>query len=198
MKNRTANIVRKTNETEIELQLVIDGNGKSKIATGIGFFDHMLEIFSKHSLFDLTINMKGDLRSDDHHMIEDAGIALGEALRLALGEKKGIIRFGSAILPMDEVLCLAAVDLSGRFSFASDYVPVREKVGDLSTEMVNHFFLSFAVNAGMNLHFQFLNHGENEHHRIEAMFKAFARALRIASERDSRIAGMIPSTKGVL
>jgi imidazoleglycerol-phosphate dehydratase len=190
--------VRKTEETAIEVSIDLDGRGECAIETGVGFFNHMLELLGRHSRIDLRVQASGDLEVDDHHLVEDAGIVLGTALRQALGEKRGINRFGSILLPMDEVLIAAAIDLSGRACLVSDYRPVREKVGELSTEMVNHFFLSLAGEAGMNLHFKILERGANEHHRIEAMFKSFARALRDAIRLDPSLEAEVPSTKGVL
>lgn len=195
---RTAKISRKTSETQIELELNLDGQGKYEIDCGIGFLQHMLELFAKHGLFDLKIKAVGDLEKDDHHLIEDLGIVLGEAIKVSLSDKTGIKRYGSMILPMDEVLCVCAVDLSGRFAFETNYRPEREKVNDFSTEMMRHFFQSVALNSGMNLHIQFLNPGVNEHHRLEAAFKAFARALREACEKDARAAGQLPTTKNLL
>lgn len=195
---RKSTIERKTSETEIELKLNLDGSGKYKIELELGFLKHMMELFAKHGLFDLKIKASGDLVTDDHHLTEDLGIVLGQAIRQALGDKLGIKRYGSITLPMDEVLCVAAVDLSGRYSFESNYEPVRETVGDFSTEMFRHFFKSLALGAEMNLHIQFLNPGDNEHHRIEAAFKAFARALRQACEIDERALDALPSTKGKL
>lgn len=198
MNPRSAKITRITKETQIEVELNVDGNGTYSIQTPIGFLNHMLELFAKHGLFDLTVKAEGDTNYDDHHVIEDVGIVLGEALAQALGEKRGIARYGSQILPMDEVLCLCAVDLGGRFSFETNYAPVREKVNDFPTEMMWHFFESIAINARMNLHMQFFNAGKNEHHRLEAVFKAFARALREACTTDPRAENSLPSTKGTL
>lgn len=195
---RTATITRNTKETQITLSLNLDGTGQYKIDTPIGFLNHMLELFTKHGLFDLTVKATGDVNYDDHHVIEDIGIVLGQAIAQAVGDKKGINRYGSQILPMDEVLCVCAVDLAGRYSFENNYQPVREKVNDLPTEMMWHFFQSIAVNALMNLHIQFLNPGKNEHHRLEAIFKSFARALRQACTKDERAKDMLPSTKGKL
>lgn len=198
MKNRTAKITRNTTETQIQVELNLDGAGKYSIKTPIGFLNHMLELFAKHGLFDLKITATGDTNFDDHHTIEDLGIVLGQAIQQAVGEKRGIKRYGSKILPMDEVLCVCAVDLAGRFAFETNYEPVRECVNDFSTEMMRDFFKSVALNAEMNLHIQFLNPGQNEHHRLEAAFKAFARALREACEMDARAANNLPSTKGLL
>lgn len=195
---RTAKITRNTKETQIELEINLDGSGNYEIDLELGFLKHMLELFSKHGLFDLKIKARGDLEVDDHHLTEDLGIVLGQAIRGALDKKIGIKRYGSQILPMDEVLCLCAIDLSGRFAFESDYKPMREKVGDFSTEMMRHFFQSVAINAGINIHIQYLNPGDNEHHRLEAAFKAFARALREACAIDQSAAQQLPSTKGKL
>jgi len=198
MTARTATVTRNTKETQISVSINLDGKGKYEVDTDVGFLNHMLELFSKHGLFDLKITARGDMNFDDHHLIEDAGIALGEAIKKAVGDKKGIRRYGFMVLPMDEVLCVCATDLSGRFAFETNYAPVREKVNDLPTEMIKHFFKSLALNAEMNLHFQFLNPGENEHHRIEAMFKSFARALRVSCGYDERARDQLPSTKGKL
>lgn len=199
---RTASLVRDTKETQISVELNLDGTGQYEIDTDCGFLNHMLELFAKHGLFDLKLTGRGDMEFDDHHLIEDVGIALGQAIKEAVGSKKGIKRYGFMILPMDEVLVAAevvcATDLSGRFAFESNYEWKREKVNDFATEMVNHFFRSLALNAEMNLHLQFLNPGENEHHRIEGMFKAFARALRMSCEQDERGKDLLPSTKGKL
>ena len=194
--NRTADYVRKTRETNIALNLNLDGSGKNDIQTGIGFFDHMLEGFAKHGFFDVTLHAEGDLEVDSHHTIEDTGIVLGTAIKEALGDKKGIRRYGSCILPMDETLVLCAVDLSGRPYFAFDGVFTAEKVGDMDTEMVREFFYAISYTAGMNLHIKVLS-GGNNHHMIEAMFKAFARALDEAVSFDSRITDVL-STKGSL
>ena len=194
--NRTADYVRKTRETNIALNLNLDGSGKNDIQTGIGFFDHMLEGFAKHGFFDVTLHAEGDLEVDSHHTIEDTGIVLGTAIKEALGDKKGIRRYGSCILPMDETLVLCAVDLSGRPYFAFDGVFTAEKVGDMDTEMVREFFYAISYTVGMNLHIKVLS-GGNNHHMIEAMFKAFARALDEAVSFDSRITDVL-STKGSL
>lgn len=198
MNVRRAEIRRETGETDIALRLQLDGDGSCKCDTGVGFFDHMLNLLSWHGRLDLDLTTSGDLDSDEHHLVEDVGITLGSALLEALGQKKGIRRYGYSLLPMDDVLVLCALDLSGRAFFVSDYQPVREAVGGLSTEMVDHFFRSLASESRMNLHFQFLNPGINEHHRIEAMFKSFARALRQAAAIDSGVVDEIPSTKGAL
>lgn len=198
MGKRIANIVRNTSETQIGIKLNLDGQGNYQVDTPVGFLNHMLELFAKHGLFDLIIKATGDINFDDHHLIEDVGIALGQAIKQAIGDKKGINRYGSKVLPMDEVLIVGAVDLSGRFAFETNYQPVREKVNDFSTEMFKHFFKSLALNAEMNLHLQYLNAGENEHHRIEAAFKAFARSLREACEIDARAKNLLPTTKNLL
>lgn len=198
MKVRKARVQRKTAETEIDLTLNLDGSGECRCAVGVGFFEHMLALLCRHGRIDLQLQARGDLEVDDHHLVEDVGIAMGKALAEALGDKRGIGRYGHAMLPMDEVLVAVAVDLGGRFAFRCDYAPEREKVGDLSTEMVPHFFRSLAVDARANLHFRFLDPGENEHHRLEAMFKGFGRALRMAARIDPETAGEIPSTKGAL
>lgn len=194
--NRYAQVHRKTNETEIALSLNLDGNGKQKIATGIGFFDHMLSGFTRHGFFDLDLQVTGDLEVDCHHTIEDTGIVLGNAIREALGDKKGIKRFGSMILPMDETLVLCAIDLSGRPYFAFDAEFTTDRVGDMDTEMVREFFYAISYSAGMNLHMKVLS-GTNNHHIIEALFKAFGKALDEASSYDPRVTDIL-STKGSL
>ncbi len=194
--SRTAELVRKTKETDIKLSLNIDGTGKSDIETGIGFFDHMLEGFARHGFFDLDVDVTGDLAVDCHHTIEDTGIVLGGAIQKALGDKKGIKRFGSCILPMDETLVLCAIDLSGRPYLSFDGNFTVERVGYMDTEMVKEFFYAISYAAGMNLHIKVLSEGNN-HHMIEAMFKAFARALDEATGFDPRIQDVL-STKGTL
>lgn len=193
---RYASITRKTKETDIAAELALDGSGTGRISTGIGFLDHMLEGFARHGFFDLTLQVKGDLHVDGHHSAEDAGIVLGNAIKEALGDKKGIRRYGSSILPMDDALALCAVDLCGRpyFSFDCDFTV--DRVGDLDTELVREFFYAVSYSAGMNLHIKILS-GINNHHMIEAVFKAFARALDEAVGRDERITGVL-STKGSL
>ncbi len=193
---REASIQRNTKETEIKLKLNLDGNGYSDIITGVGFFDHMLDGFTRHGLFDLCIRVHGDLNVDDHHTIEDTGIVLGTAIKEAAGDKKGIRRFGSCILPMDEVLILCAVDLSGRPYYSSDAVFSSERIGDMTAEMVKEFFYAISYSAGMNLHFKVLTNG-NSHHLAEAMFKSFAKALDQALSFDPRITDVL-STKGSL
>lgn len=194
--DRTAHITRKTKETDIDLTLHIDGAGKSEIKTGIGFFDHMLTGFSKHGFFDLTLSVQGDLNVDGHHTVEDTGIVLGCAIKEALGDKEGIKRYGSFILPMDDALCLCAIDLCGRPYFSGDCTFPVERVGELETELVREFFYAVSYSAGMNLHLKMLN-GGNAHHMIEAMFKAFGKALDTATAFDPRIKGVL-STKGAL
>jgi imidazoleglycerol phosphate dehydratase HisB len=194
---RISKIERNTLETQVRVELNIDGRGESVIHTGIGFLDHMLTLVAKHGLFDLHVEAKGDLETDDHHTVEDIGIALGQAFKEALGNKKGIQRYGYMLLPMDEVLVLAAIDLSGRPYTVFDASFSREKIGDLSTEMVSHFFYSFATNVLCNLHIK-LFQGASTHHKIEGIFKAFARALRMACEIDLRATEVLPTTKGVL
>lgn len=198
MTTRTVTIERNTKETQIKLTLNLDGTGQYTIDTPIGFLNHMLELFAKHGLFDVTVKASGDVQYDDHHVIEDIGIVLGQAIAQAVGDKKGVQRYGSLLLPMDEVLCAAAVDLAGRYSFETNYTPVREQVNDFPTEMMWHFFQQVALNAQINLHLQLLNPGKNEHHRLEAIFKSFARALRAACTLDPRALEQIPSTKGTL
>ena len=193
---RTASVERNTKETQIRLQLNIDGTGSSDIDTGIGFFDHMLDGFTRHGLYDLTLRVHGDLNVDDHHTIEDTGIVLGNAIREAVGDKKGIKRYGSCILPMDEVLVLCAVDLSGRPYLVFDGEFTTDRVGYMDTEMVKEFFYAISYTAGMNLHIRVLS-GGNNHHMIEAMFKAFAKALDQATVIDPRITDIL-STKGSL
>jgi imidazoleglycerol-phosphate dehydratase len=189
-------INRKTNETNISLELNLYGQGKSAITTGIGFFDHILTLFAFHGLFDINLTCQGDLEVDDHHSIEDIGIALGQAFRQSLPENKNFVRYGSCILPMDETLANAVVDISGRpfLVFQADFT--REMVGNLSTEMIEEFFRAFAMNAGITLHLK-IEYGKNDHHKIEALFKATARALRIALEPDPKL-DSVSSTKGVI
>lgn len=193
---RTADYVRKTKETDISLHLNLDGTGSSSIHTGIGFFDHMLDGFARHGLFDLKVNVAGDLAVDCHHTIEDTGIVLGNAIKEAVGDKKGIRRYGSCILPMDETLVLCAVDLSGRPYLVFDGEFTTDRVGYMDTEMVKEFFYAISYTAGMNLHIRVLS-GGNNHHMIEAMFKALAKALDQATIIDPRITDIL-STKGSL
>ena len=194
--SRTATINRTTKETDIQMTLSIDGKGESKVDTGIGFFNHMLEGFAKHGFFDLDLKVKGDLQVDGHHTVEDVGIVLGNAIKEAIGDKAGIVRYGSCILPMDDALALCAVDLCGRPYFAFDCDFTVEKVGYLDTELVREFFYAVSYAAGMNLHIKMLS-GINNHHMIEAMFKAFAKALDQATSKDERITTVL-STKGSL
>ena len=194
---RESEIKRKTAETDISLSLCVDGTGKAEISTGIGFLDHMLTLFARHGRFDLCITCKGDTCVDDHHSTEDIGIALGQALRQALGDKKGICRYGDIILPMDEALILASVDISGRGMLCLSAEFRTEKIGTFDTELVEEFFQAFATNAGITLHIRQLD-GKNSHHIAEGMFKAVARALRNAVSIDEAARDEIPSTKGVL
>ena len=194
--SRTASIDRKTNETEIKLELDLDGTGKSKINTGVGFFDHMLELFSRHGVFDLKVRAKGDLHVDQHHTVEDTGICLGLAFREALGDKAGIRRYGHFTLPMEETLVTTAVDLSGRYYMVFGAEFPSQKIGDFDSELVEDFWQAFAANALCNLHVQ-QHYGRNSHHISEAIFKSLARSLRMAVESDPRMSG-VPSTKGVI
>ena len=194
---RESEIKRKTAETDISLSLCVDGTGKAEISTGIGFLDHMLTLFARHGRFDLCITCKGDICVDDHHSTEDIGITLGQALRQALGDKKGICRYGDIILPMDEALILASVDISGRGMLCLSAEFRTEKIGTFDTELVEEFFQAFAANAGITLHIRQLD-GRNSHHIAEGMFKAVARAMRKAVSIDEAARDEIPSTKGVL
>jgi len=194
---RKATVKRKTNETSIVLELNVDGSDERSIDCGIGFLNHMLDLFAKHGSFDLSIRAKGDLEIDEHHTVEDIGIVLGQAFKKALGEKKGIKRYGFFSLPMDEALANVTVDLSGRSWLVFNAEFEREKVGDLSTELIEDFFQAFAMNAGANIHINLL-YGRNAHHKIEAIFKCFAKALKMACEKDKVAKGTIPSTKGIL
>lgn len=194
--NRTAAMKRDTKETRIRLDLNLDGSGQADLNTGIGFFDHMLEGFARHGFFDLNVRVDGDLQVDCHHTVEDTGIVLGSAIREAVGDKKGIRRYGSCILPMDEALVLCAVDLSGRPYYASDAEFTIPRIGDLDTEMIKEFFYAVSYSGQMNLHFKIFS-GSNQHHICEAMFKAFAKALDQAVSREDRITGVL-STKGSL
>ncbi len=193
---RTSQQTRKTRETEITLTLNLDGSGVADIHTGIGFFDHMLTLFAAHGRFDLTLHARGDLHVDDHHTVEDVGITLGTAFRKALGDKRHIQRYGHAYVPMDEALARAVVDLSGRFYLRFEATFARSSIGPFATEMVDHFWYSFAEHAAINLHISLL-YGQNTHHGIEAIFKATARALHLATRRDLQ-QQEVPSTKGVL
>ncbi len=194
---RTAEIKRKTGETDIKLKVNLDGKGESKINTGCGFLDHMLTLFAKHGKMDLTVTCKGDVNVDYHHTTEDVGIALGSAIKQALKDKCGIIRYGSTILPMDEALILSAIDLSGRGMFVREFNIKADKVGDFDTELVEEFFQAFAMNLGATLHVRQLS-GMNAHHIIEGVFKSVARSVRQAVSMDKELQGVVPSTKGVL
>jgi imidazoleglycerol-phosphate dehydratase len=193
---RTATIDRKTTETQVRVELNLDGTGQSQIATGIGFFDHMMTLLAKHSAIDLNITAKGDLHVDQHHTVEDVGIAFGQALKQALGDKAGIRRYGHFTLPMEETLVTTALDLSGRYAMVFQVEFSVPKTGDFDNELVEDFWQAAAANALMNLHI-LLHHGRNSHHIAEAVFKASARALRMAVEADPRMTG-VPSTKGTL
>ena len=195
--NRAARIQRKTRETQISLSLDLDGSGRYTVSTGIGMLDHLLESLARHALFDLDLQATGDIERDPHHLIEDVGIVLGRALDQALGERRGIVRFGQAIVPMDEALALAAVDLGGRGHASIDLEFDRELIGQLPAENVEHLLAGFALEGRLNLHLRLLA-GANDHHRAEAAFKALARALSAAVRIDERLAGEVPSTKDVL
>ena len=194
--SRKAEITRTTKETDIRLSLEIDGTGKGEISTGIGFFDHMLEGFAKHGFFDLTCNVKGDLNVDGHHTVEDTGIVMGNAIKDAIGDKAGIRRYGHFTLPMDDALITVAVDLCGRPYFNYDLKFDVEKIGDLDTELIREFFYAVSYSAGMNMHIKMLD-GINGHHIAEAAFKAFAKALDMATQTDPRVEGVL-TTKGSL
>jgi len=194
---RRAKIHRKTAETEIHLDLTIEGRGKYEVSTGIRFLDHMLELFTRHGGFDLKLTAHGDLDVDQHHTVEDVGIALGEVFDRALGDRRGILRAGYFLMPMDETLGLAAVDFGGRAASVVDTKVRAARVGDLQTELVHDFFEGFARGARANVHVRVL-YGRSSHHKIEAIFKAFARALRVACSRDKQLGRMLPSTKGLL
>jgi imidazoleglycerol-phosphate dehydratase len=194
---RRATLHRKTAETAIAITLTVEGRGRYKVSTGIRFLDHMLELFAKHGGFDLALDANGDLDVDQHHTVEDVGIALGEAFDRALGNRRGILRAGYFLMPMDETLGLAAVDFGGRAAAVVDTKVRAARVGDLQVELVHDFFEGFARGARANVHIRVL-YGRSSHHKIEALFKAFARALRVACSRDKRMARMLPSTKGLL
>jgi len=197
MKQRAATLHRKTTETDIQARLLLDGHGRYQISTGIRFFDHMLELFTRHGGFDLKLIARGDLDVDQHHTVEDVGIVLGRAVREALGDKRGINRAGYFIMPMDETLAVAAIDLSGR-PYLVMHAPIKaSRVGDLQSELVEDFFQGFATSAGANVHLKIL-YGRSSHHAVEVLFKAFARALRCACSRDARLKKLLPSTKGLL
>jgi imidazoleglycerol-phosphate dehydratase len=190
-------IDRRTNETQIALRLALEGRGQYTVRTGIRFLDHMLELFARHGAFNLTIDARGDLDVDQHHTVEDLGIALGEAVSKALGNRKGINRAGYFVMPMDETLAVAAIDLGGRPHAVVDLRVKALRVGDLQTELVHDFFEGFAIGARANVHVKVL-YGRSSHHKVEAVFKAFARALRVAVAKDRRLARLLPSTKGLL
>jgi imidazoleglycerol-phosphate dehydratase len=194
---RRALIDRRTTETTIALSLRLDGKGKYRVSTGIRFLDHMLELFARHGGFDLEVKASGDLDVDQHHTVEDLGIALGEAVSQALGNRRGINRAGYFVMPMDETLAVAAVDLGGRPHTVVNLKVAARRVGDLQTELVHDFFEGFAIGARANVHVKVM-YGRSSHHKIEAVFKAFARALRVACARDKRLARLLPSTKGLL
>jgi imidazoleglycerol-phosphate dehydratase len=194
---RVGTVNRNTTETQIALTLTVDGQGTYTVSTGIRFFDHMLELFTRHGGFDLDLKVTGDLDVDQHHTVEDTGIALGEAFLEALGDKKGILRAGYFVMPMDETLAVAAVDLSGRTAYAVETAVDVPVVGDLQTELVTDFFEGFARGAKCNVHVKTM-YGRSNHHKIEAIFKAFARAMRGACSRDERMREMLPSTKGLM
>ncbi len=194
---RSSSFERNTTETRIAINLTIEGKGQYKVATGIRFFDHMLELFTRHGAFDLELKCNGDLDVDQHHTVEDVGIALGEAFDRALGDKRGILRAGYFLMPMDETLAIAAIDLGGRAAFAVDAKVRTRLVGDLQTELVTDFFEGFARGARANVHVKTM-YGRSNHHKIEAIFKAFARAMRVACSRDKQLGQMLPSTKGLL
>ena len=194
---RTATVSRQTGETDIEISLTIDGSGQADIATGVGFLDHMLHALARHARFDLTVRAKGDLHIDEHHTVEDVGIVLGRALAQALGDRAGITRMGHAIVPMDEALAMVAVDFGGRGYFVFDGHFSTDRIGQVGTSLIPHFFESLAHEGRLNLHARLLA-GVDDHHRAEALFKALARALDMASQTDARLSGQIPSTKGTL
>lgn len=194
---RTSQISRRTAETDITLRIDLDGSGKSDIHSGVGFLDHMLTLFARHGRFDLNLLCKGDTQVDDHHSVEDIGICMGQAFRMALGDKKGITRYGNMLLPMDEALVLTAADISGRSFLVWDVELPAQKVGTFDTELAEEFFIAFAANAGITLHIRMLS-GKNTHHILEAVFKSAARSLCAAVRIDPDSDGEVPSTKGVL
>ena len=193
---RVSSVQRRTKETDVHVKLNLDGEGRGRIGTGLPFLDHMLELFARHGLFDLEVSCRGDLEIDDHHSVEDIALTLGQALREALGEKKGINRYGEALVPMDEALCRSVIDLSGRFYLVYEVTTKRQRIGNFSVELAEHFWRSFAETAKFNLHIDCLR-GRNSHHILEGTFKATARALKQAVARDPRVTS-VPSTKGVL
>jgi imidazoleglycerol-phosphate dehydratase len=194
---RKAKLRRTTKETDISIKLNLDGQGKAHIATGIRFFDHMIEQIARHGGFDLDLTARGDLDVDQHHTVEDVGIALGEAVKQALGSKRGILRAGYFLMPMDDCLAIAAIDFSGRVFCVCDWKPAARNVGDFQTELLEDFFRAFAQAAGANVHLK-LMYGRSSHHQVESMFKAFAKALRFAVSRDRQMRRVLPSTKGLL
>lgn len=194
---RKASVRRTTNETDIRVKLNLDGRGRAAISTGIRFFDHMLELVARHAALDLELTARGDLDVDQHHTVEDVGLVLGEAVRRALGSKRGILRAGYFLLPMDETLAAVAIDLSGRPCCVCRWRLRARRVGDLQTELLEDFFRAFAQTAGANVHLR-LFYGRSSHHQVEALFKAFARALRFAATRDPQLKRILPSTKGLL
>ena len=194
---RRALVYRRTTETQIALKIGLDGRGLYQVSTGIRFLDHMLELFARHGAFDLHVTANGDLDVDQHHTVEDLGIALGEAVSKALGTRRGINRAGYFVMPMDETLAVAAIDLGGRPHTVVDLKGAARRVGDLQTELVHDFFEGFAIGARANVHVKVM-YGRSSHHKVEAVFKAFARALRVACAKDKRLAKMLPSTKGLL
>lgn len=193
---RAGEVSRRTKETDVRVRLSLDGSGQASVSTGVPFLDHMLELFARHGLFDLEVSCRGDLEIDDHHSVEDIAICLGQALAQSLGDKAGIARYGAAIVPMDEALCRAVIDLSGRFYLVYEVETRRQTIGNFSVELAEHFWRSFAEAARCNLHIDCLR-GRNTHHILEGTFKATARALRQAVERDPRVVGVL-STKGAL
>jgi imidazoleglycerol-phosphate dehydratase len=193
---RTGQIHRQTKETEVRVSLNLDGSGQGRISTGVPFLDHMLDLFARHGLFDLEVECRGDLEIDDHHSVEDVALSLGQAFAQALGDKRGITRYGAALVPMDEALCRAVIDLSGRFYLVYEVETQRQAIGNFSVELAEHFWRSFAGALQCNLHLDLLR-GRNTHHILEGTFKATARALKQAVELDSRVQG-VPSTKGML
>ena len=195
--SRSAEVKRRTKETEIRVRLSLDGTGRAELATGIGFFDHMLEALARHALYDLEVRAVGDLHVDQHHTVEDVGIVLGQAVREALGSKKGINRAGYFVMPMDETLAVVALDLGGRPALVYDHKVKVRLVGDLQTELLEDFFGGFVTHAGANLHAKVM-YGRSSHHKIEAIFKGFARAMRYACSKDQRLKDQLPSTKGLL
>ena len=194
---RKAAVHRRTNETDVRVKINLDGRGKARISTGIRFFDHMLEQIARHGALDLELIARGDLDVDQHHTVEDAGIALGEAVKKALGDKRGILRAGYYLMPMDESLGMAAIDFSGRAHYVCKWKALAKRVGDFQTELLDDFFQAFAQAAAANVHLEFM-YGRSSHHQVEVLFKAFARALRFAVTRDKQLRSVLPSTKGVL